>query len=319
MTTTELNLTSPADILAALPHILGYIPTDDLIALTFDTAHTTPHITLRAAIRAPLTLTDDDAHRFPDLCGLTADRTPGALLIAITPEHRSAPTAHLLATVRTALHRTGILVHRTLTTATVTDAGHWLDPDTGHHGATKPYTDSAATALGVLQGRVIAASRQAMADEFTEAELAPEVDTDDLPSVAAQTAADLQRVISENGHPSTDLAARTALVVSAHVGLRDELLRLGADHELAAARTWTLIAAHHRGRRRAELLAMAALTYYAAQDTVRTGLALHNAREALDHDAELPTLALLTEHALQTALPPSRIRTLLTRDDSSRT
>ncbi|MDA2893378.1 DUF4192 family protein [Mycolicibacterium sp. BiH015] len=218
----------------------------------------------------------------------------------------------MLSQVRAALRRTGILVHRTLTTATVTDAGHWLDADTGEHGPTMPYTDSAATALGVLQGRVIAASRADMADEFALAELAPQLDIDDLPSLVANTTAELHHVITENEYPSTQLGARTALSVTAHVGLRDSFLRLGAYHELAAARTWTLIAAHHRGHARTELLAMAALTYYAAQDTVRAGLALQHARQALDDDAELPTLALLTQQALQTALPPNRIRTLLT-------
>ena len=172
-----------------------------------------------------------------------------------------------------------------------------------------PYTDSPATALGVLEGRVIAPSRDEMETEFatTKAVPQPDLEAQDLTALIAATAADLHRAITGNSLPTTELAARVAAVVTAHTALRDAYLRLSIGHELAAGRVWTHIAAHHRGRIRAELLTMAAVSYYCGEDTVRTGMALTYAAEATrDDDSTLPRLATIIYSALQAGMPPSR-------------
>ena len=105
-------------------------------------------------------------------------------------------------------------------------------------------------------------------------------------------------------------------MVTAHTGLRDGLLRLALGHELAAGRLWTHIAAQHRGRTRVELLTMAAIAYYAGEDTVRAGMALTYAGEATrDDDSTLPHLAAMIYAALQAGMPPTKIRAVIpTRD-----
>jgi hypothetical protein len=311
MNTPELSFATATELLAALPHLLGFVPADDLVALMLGPSQDPLHIPADAAIRCPLTISDEQAQRFPATCNLTADQFPAAVLIAVCDADRQQRAVAILNTVRTALHQRGITVLRMLTTRDLTQAGQWVDPDTGAHGDTVAFTDSAATALGVLQGRLITASRADMQREFATLEAAPQFGAEgqDFGALIADTAYDLHRIITGFGYPSPGLAARAALVATAHVGLRDGLLRLALGHELSAGRLWTQIAAQHRGRTRAELLTMAAISYYAGEDTVRAGMALTHAAAAVrEADTTLPRLAAMVQTALQSGLPPARIR-----------
>ena len=207
-----------------------------------------------------------------------------------------------------------VTVRATFPTHGVTRPGRWLNPDTGACGLTKLYSDSPATALGVVEGRVIAASRDEIQREFAATEQAPRLDLEaqDLAALIADTATALHRAIVDSRTPSPGLSAHAAAVVTAHTALRDAFLRLGVDHELAAGRVWTRIAAQHRGRVRAELLTMAAVAYYCAEDTVRAGLALgHAATATRDDHSALPRLAEIIYTALEAGLPPSRIRSVI--------
>jgi hypothetical protein len=311
MTTPELSFTTATELLAALPHLLGFVPTDDLVVLMLGPSQDPLRIPARAAIRCPITITDEQAQRLPATCNLTAHQFPAAVLVAVCDPDRDERAVAILNTVRIALHERGIAVLRMFTTDRLTEAGQWVDPDTGARGDTVAFTDSPATALGVLQGRLIAPSRADMQREFATIEAAPAYDTEaqDIGALIADTAYDLHRVIAGFDYPPPELAARAALVVTAHVALRDGLLRLALGHELSAGRVWTNIAAQHRGRTRAELLTMAAIVYYAGEDTVRAGMALtHAAAAAREADTTLPRLAAMVQTALQSGLPPTVIR-----------
>jgi hypothetical protein len=222
--------------------------------------------------------------------------------------------------VRAALHHHGILVHRVLITHTVTAADRWTDLDTGEHGPTMAYTDSPATALAVLQGRLITASREDIEREFVTMTPAPHLDAEaqDIPALIADTAADLHFAITQNQGITAELAMRAALLATTHPALRDGLLRLAVGHELTAGRLWTQIAAQHRGRTRAELLTMAALAYYCGEDTVRAGIALtHAAAASRDANATLPRLAEMLSCALQSGMPPAKIRAIIPDRDKT--
>jgi Domain of unknown function (DUF4192) len=322
MNTPELSFTTPAELLAALPHLLGFVPTEDMVVLLLGSAGSHTQIAMRAAIRCPLTIDDQVAEQFPQTCRIDAEQFPGAILVAVCDTDREEHAYSVLRTVRAAMHRHGIVVHRILCTHSVTDPGHWVDPDTGESGTTIVYTDSPATALGVVQGRLIAPSRDEMQREFATTEPVPPMDAEaqDIAALTEATTADLHYAMTQNLEPTTDLAMRAALVVTAHVGLRDALLRLAVGHELAAGAVWTQIAAAHRGRTRAELLTMAATAYYCGEDTVRAGIALtHAAAATRDDNSTLPRLGLMLSTALQEGMPPSKIRAIIPAQDSTRT
>lgn len=318
MTTPELSFATPADLIAALPYLLGYIPDNDVIALMLASSDDPTQIPLRAAIRCPVDIDPAQAQRFPTLCHLTRGQFHSALLVAVCDPNLDDTARATLRMMRAALHTIGVTVRRTLTTHSVSQPGRWVDADTGAHGATKPYTDSPATALGVVQGRIITDSRDEMQREFATTEPAPHIDIEaqDVADLIPDAATALHHAIVENDIPTAHLAARIAAVVTAHSGLRDGFLRLNVGHELAAGRVWTCIAARHRGRVRAELLTMAAIAYYCGEDTVRAGMALGQAAAATaDDDSTLPRLAEMIYTALEAGMPPSRIRAVIpTRD-----
>ena len=103
-------------------------------------------------------------------------------------------------------------------------------------------------------------------------------------------------------------AARVAAVVTAHPALCDAYLRLGVACELAAGRVWTHIAAHHRRRIRAERLTMTRSSH-CGEDTVRTENGAPVRRRS--HRDVLPRLAITLYTALQTGMPPSKIRSVI--------
>jgi hypothetical protein len=322
MNTPELSFTTPTELLAARPHLLGFVPTDDMVALMLGPAENQTHIEMRAAVRCPLAIDHQVAERFPQTCRLDADQFPGAILVAVCDTNDEEHAYGVLRTVRAALHRHGIVVHRILYTDSVTDPGHWVDPDTGESGTTIAYTDSPATALGVVQGRLIAASRDEIQREFATTEPAPPMDAEaqDIAALTEATTADLRYAITQNRAPTTDLAMRAALVVTAHIGLRDALLGLAVGHELAAGAVWTQIAAAYRGHTRAELLTMAAAAYYCGEDTVRAGIALtHAAAATRDDNSALPRLGAMLHTALQEGMPPSKIRAIIPTQEITRT
>jgi Domain of unknown function (DUF4192) len=320
MNTPALSLSTPTELIAALPNLLGFVPVDDVVALMLGPAASPTHVAMHVAIRFPITIESEYAQQFPEMCHLDADQCPGAILVAVYAPQNDEHARDVLHTMRAALHRHGILVHRMLITHSVTTAGRWVDIDTGQRGPTMPYTDSPATTVGVLEGRVIAASREDMQREFATTEPAPVLDLEaqDFPALIADTAADLHRAITGNATATADLASRAALLVTAHVGLRDALLRLAVGHELAAGRLWTQIAAQHHGRTRAELLTMAAIAYYCGEDAVRAGMALTHAEAATcDDDTALPPLAAMAYTALQRGIPPAQIRELIPNQDKA--
>jgi Domain of unknown function (DUF4192) len=153
-----------------------------------------------------------------------------------------------------------------------------------------------------------------MVHEFATTEPAPclDIEAQDITALIADTAADLNRTISQNNSPTTELSMRAAAVATAHSTLRDGFLRLGVGRERAAARIWTRIAASHRGHVRAELLTMAAVAYYCSEDTVRAGPALSHAAAAVRaENCTLPRLAATLTAGLEAGLPPSTIRGII--------
>jgi hypothetical protein len=61
------------------------------------------------------------------------------------------------------------------------------------------------------------------------------------------------------------------------------------------------------------VLTTAAIAYYCGEDTVRAGMALTNAQAASgdDDDTTMPALAVMLAGALQSGMPPSKIRDII--------
>lgn len=130
MSTPELSFATPADLLAALPHLLGYIPNDDIVALMLGPSTDRIEVPLRAAIRCPVTVDPAQAQQFPTACHLSAAQYPAALLVIVCDPNNVSDALRAMRTIRSALQHSGIVVHRVLATHSVIQAGRWIDPDT---------------------------------------------------------------------------------------------------------------------------------------------------------------------------------------------
>ena len=316
----SIVLTRPDQILAVAPAVLRFVPTNSLVAIIFSQGSTPPALEVKFWIRCDITITPGQAARLPITCNLTAATAGGAILIAVCDQSRDKHARHILNTVRSALHRAGVRVHRLLMTHTLTQADQWVDPDTGRRGPTMPYTAVAINADAVRGSFCIQPSREHIEAEFALTKPAPVVDVtgvDDATLLAA-TARGLHCAIADQAPLSPNLAARAAIIVSRSPAIRDALFRLALGHERAAGQLWTCIAAQHRGLPRARLLVMAAAAYYCASDTVRAGTALDYAEKAAAAaQLPLPEIARLLSAAIRAGLPPSAfIKLIPTRDRS---
>lgn len=306
----KTSLRTPADIVAAAAALLGFAPTNSVVVymLRRDPAD---ELIVRCAIRFDITVTADQAANFPATCNLRPVDNHAAILLAVCDERFDQHAHTVLDTLRDALDNVGIPVIRRIMTRDVTTEGQWLDPDSGHHGPTYPYTDSLLTTQRILAGDRISRGRSDIEAEFAPIEPAPPVALGDHGELVTATAEEIADAL--NGYPiSRTLPTRAGIVITAQPAVRDAMLALALDHPQAAADLWTHIARRLREAPRAEALTVAAVCYCLLGDAVRAGIATDIAlEEAQASDTAPPRLAVLLFSALQSGMPPQQIRRVI--------
>ncbi|KPN46865.1 DUF4192 domain-containing protein [Mycobacterium intracellulare] len=305
---TETFFATPADAIAAVPALIGFTPTNSVVAymLRHDINH---GLAVRSTIRFDVTITAEQATAFPATCNLHATDTPAAILIVICGEAHDTHARIVLDALRDALREAGIHVLLRLHTRNVTDAGQWLNLDTAECGPTYPYTDAILTAHQVHNGERISACRADIEAEFDPITPAPPVEIGEHCELVASTSEEIAEILSGHRHPSPTLPTRAGILITAHPALRDAMLHLALEHASGAADLWTHIARHLRGAPRAEALAVAGVCFCLHGDTVRAGIATDAALDEAEHThTPAPRLAALMLAALQSGIGPSRIR-----------
>lgn len=308
----RINLSSNTDILAATPALVGFAPTNSIVAIVLDNTadRRTVHVAARYAIAEPLDVAAQLANTLP-LQQPNGDMRI-VILIAITDtadlkhagDHLDAAQRHITAR--------GASVLKRLHTPNL-DAGQtWTDIDTGDTGTTVDYRTSEAALLMAVAGHSVRATRDDIAAEFapTDQAPAPDVDTDTAEFIA-QTARDMSAAFEDPTALTPQLAANVGLLITTSVTHRDALLIGSTEHPQMGATVWTHLARQLRGRARIEALALAAACFYCSSETVRAGLALEAAHHTAAEDG-LPdtTLVKLLDITLETALHPAKLRQL---------
>jgi hypothetical protein len=309
---TNPTLHNLEDVLANLPAMLGYVPASRLIAITTHRPDNRDEIVRMVAATdintAPAKLTG-----FARGCGISAQNTVGAVLVSVGEQSLHQQARALLDAARESLIDVGVPVYRRIITESLTTAGRWIDVDNNDTGATVAYHDAVLTAQSVLDGRVIAASREELVGELAETDPAPITAAPRLDGlVTADLSDELGRVIA--GAPAAaDLATRVGVAISSGVKTRDALLLAGVEEPQAAAAVWTRIAAQLRGASRIEALVVVAALHYVAYDVVRAGVALETADNlACDLEIAFPRLGGLLVAALQGGISPAKAREVFT-------
>jgi len=306
----KVALTTPADVVAAAAGLLGFAPTNSVVAYMLR-RDIIDGLLVRCAIRFDVAITTEQAARFPATCNLRAADNDGAILLAVCDEPHNRHALAVLDALRDAFNTAGITVLRRIMAHDVTAAGQWYDPDRDEYGPTYPYTHSLVTVERILGGDRVSPDRSDIQDEFAPIEPAPPVVTGDHGQLLITTAQEVADAL--DGHPiSRTLPTRAGIVITAHVGVRDAMLALALDHAHAGADLWTHIARRLRGQPRAEALTVAAVCFCLLGDTVRAGIATDTALDEADTThTPAPRLAVLLLAALQAGMPPAKIREII--------
>ncbi len=305
MPTTGLR--TPADIIGAAAGLLGFAPTNSIVAymLHRDTSH---GLIVRCAIRFDVTISVEQAANVPATCNLRPDTNHAAILLAVCDEQHNPRALAVLDTLREALAGAGIPVLRHIMTHDVTAEGQWYDPDTGEVGSTYPYTDSLITAQRVLRGDRVSRARSDIENEFATLPPAPPVALGDHGELVITTAEEIAAALE--GFPiSCTLPTRAGHIITTDVTVRDAMIGAARDHAQAGAELWTHIGRRLRGQPRAEALTVAAACYCLLDDSIRAGIAADAAlNEAQATQTPPPRLALMLLTALRSGIPPHQIR-----------
>lgn len=315
MSKSFINLDTEQAVISAIPALLRFVPTNSIVAIMFGPSGA-PRTEVHSTIRFDLDV--DQARRLPVTCNLHSRNTAAAILVAIGGHDHDEHVLQVLNAARAALHRQSIQVLQMLTTHSLTEAGHWADPDTGAYGPTVPYADAAITAQLVFEGAAINTSREDIEAEFTVTDAAPYVAVEEeFDELVRRTAVELHALATgRSSAPTEDLATRAAIIVTENVHIRDGLLRIGLGNEFASAQMWTALAAQLRGQARTEILTVAAFNYYLAGDGIRAGIAIdHIADAAAAAHLPMTTLAELLNAALRAAMDPTKLRMIVPSRD----
>jgi Domain of unknown function (DUF4192) len=108
------------DIVAAAAALLGFAPTDSIVAYMLHRDHNTGDMVVRIAIRFDVTITVDQAGNFPATCNLRPENNHAAVLLAVCDQPHDWHALTILDALRVALHTAGILVLRRIMTRDVT-------------------------------------------------------------------------------------------------------------------------------------------------------------------------------------------------------
>ncbi|OPX08361.1 DUF4192 domain-containing protein [Mycobacterium sp. AT1] len=309
----RINLTSNTDVVNLIPALLGFVPTNSIVAIVLDDHGDS--FTVYCGARYDSDATLDVAAQFADVLPLQDADGPHrpVLLVAVADvDHQRHASAHLDAVTHHVTARGATVVKRLHTPHL--EAGHtWTDVDTGQTGTTADYrTSEVALQMAVEHGRTVEATRETIAAEFAPGDPAPEAEiTDDTADLVTQAILGVYAALNDPDGLTPQLVANAGHLITASVTHRDALLVVSTTRPEGGATVWTRMARQLRGPARIEALTIAAACFYVGHDTVRTSIALEAAHDtAVAAGLDDTNLVLLLDTAVQTAVPPTKIRQL---------
>ncbi|GGM73669.1 hypothetical protein GCM10012275_50510 [Longimycelium tulufanense] len=325
---SRLNLSGPGDLIAAVPFLLGFYPSDSLVLVTQDADSARLGLVVRADLVPPGAVPELAATL---CCPLVSQKVIATFLIIVGGmDHSSASPPHreLVEGMSRALRQDGIDVVHALWTPSATAGAQWRcydDPDCS--GVVADQSSSPVAAAAAAAGAVTFASREEMAalltpavDETVLARRADRLRAEAVASLcsahrlvahrAQRGFADLQRALraAHEGHlpVSDDEVVALALALSDH-HVRDACLSFCMGEDAPAAdRLWLALTRGTPPPFRAEPAVLLAFAAVIRGDGAMADIALCCA------DAAEPghRVARLLSWAIQLGLPPKRMRNL---------
>ncbi|WP_067721673.1 DUF4192 family protein [Nocardia yamanashiensis] len=285
MTITNAEAITISEHLAATPAFLGYMPAD-IIVLVFLRAG-------RVSMVLDVELDQAPAGISTHLARLARrEHMDSARILVIANARRAGAALRLGDAIRDQQEFHGTPVHGYAYTHLLERGAAYVDLCHGNDGTIPDPATTAAAVAAVADGRIILPGRADYAAGFVER---PEptvhqfiaADTEAAaPGFHADILGRLARIIARNQVPTTEIAARTA-VLALHRDARAALFGLALIDIPAAAQVYTAIGNQLRGHQRAHMLSVAAVLYYVTGQGIASYEATaHAATAALTGDAE---------------------------------
>ena len=326
-THTEITIKAPGDLVAAIPHLLGFHPADSLVVLGLRGDGTQLGVVLRVDLPPPPGRARDLARQL--VMPLTQQSTKAATLIVVgaARDECGPPQVEVLDIFTGVFGAAGIpVIHRIWTAATAQGAFWRCYDEPDCKGIVPDPAASPLAAATVLAGSVTYGRREDIA-----ATLAPEDDdvlvrraellrraSEDAepcheePPASARLLAAMDELVRRAGQDAlllTDDDIVTAAEALADPKVRDACLRFGQpNEEEAAQRLWTALLRATPAPECAEPACLLALAAYLRGDGVLAGIALDRAEAAYPGHM----LTVLLRGALLTGMPPDQLEELVT-------
>lgn len=326
----DVRLDKPGDLIAAIPHVLGFHPVDSLVVVGLrGHVSTTLGVVLRVDLPPPVR----PAELADQLLGpLIQQRSIGAALVVVGAHEytldEELPHRAVVRECETVFADVGIPVLHQLWAPDTAGGAQWRCYEDTECAGVVPDPNSSALAAASVTAGVVTYNRR----EDITATLAP-ADDDTLARRADLLAAASRRAEPDQGAlgrgverfhavlaaidramdgvlPSTDEElVDLALAVGDH-RVRDTCLVMDGESRAAAAeRLWTTLVRGVPAPERAEPACLLAFAAYLRGDGVLAGIALDTAAAA-DSGHRLSDLL---RNALWTGLPPTRLRVAVQR------
>lgn len=295
------RILTTADVIAAIPGLLGFVPTDSIVVIGI-----TEH---ERGIQIGMTARHDLATAGKEFADSLAEIVhthglPRAAVIAITADDEVGDAAVRI--MSDALMSYGVETDHRAVVVRCDQPAPYRDLITGATGISADYRDSFTAASRVMGGQPIQNTRDELRDSI--ATLTDPIDTDGVeiqPELAAKAV--VEAVVNWPTEITRELSAQVAAMIGRHIVYRDAFLRTGAYDPVAAAAVFTELARPLRGRNRANMLTIAAACHYFAGNGASVNVILDHIAET----NELPRLAQLLDHSIRAGVNPKVIREII--------
>ncbi|NMM92528.1 hypothetical protein B2J88_51295 [Rhodococcus sp. SRB_17] len=306
----SIRLTTATDVLAAVPALIGFVPTDSVVMvglIDHDEEPATVGFVARtdAAAFAPI---EQFRH------AITQAAVTSVIWVVVGTGEVAAAGVDQVAELRRGLHSEGIRTIRTLVAQSLEFGAGWFDLDSHESGVTEDPAVSDVSLMKALNGEPTVSRRDEIADRFAEG---PAVDMSTAYAAAAAqgegfvrtTITELCAAIRNRETPSPDLAARVGVCATVPL-TRDALIGVVATNAAAAVDTFTAVAAQLRGNARLQILTLAGLAAYVDGNGPVAGIAFV-AAQSVKADATHTGLLDLLDESLNMGVAPGVIAELV--------
>ncbi|WP_171018757.1 DUF4192 domain-containing protein [Rhodococcus sp. Q] len=308
---SPIRISTPSDMIAAIPALLGFYPTQSVVGIVLSGGQIATVIRVDAG--------DNDPERSATAAKFVG-MTPTAeavLLVAVADARAAGAALKTLDAIRDALDTEGIITPRPLYIPKIEAGMHWTNLDGNENGVCADPMASTVHTARVVDGLVVESSRDNMVATYRQGRTVETGDMREAMATAHKEGSDqfAQNVLTElvaaarDGRtPDVALAARVGILFPLHVVARDAALGLALSDPMNAHRVMAAIANQLDGIARAEALTVAGYFAYAAGRGPLAGIAFNTAYDAIrGYPANPPRLLDLLHRALTSGVHQDQI------------